>query len=137
MGCKIVVDDEDTKNFRLSITKAVKITLTKEVYERIKNYEGHNIVLGIRPGDLKLVDEFNENTCVKCRVDVVEALGSETIIYATLNLTQTQNITEVSSTSITASIKRIKVERNSELCFEFDFNNICLFDRITEESLKK
>ena len=28
MGCKIVVEDENVKNFRLSITKAVKITLT-------------------------------------------------------------------------------------------------------------
>ena len=28
MGCKIVCDDQDVKNFRLAITKAVKITLT-------------------------------------------------------------------------------------------------------------
>ena len=28
MDCKIAVDDENLKNFRLTITKAVKITLT-------------------------------------------------------------------------------------------------------------
>ena len=28
MDCKIAVEDEDVKNFRLAITKSVKITLT-------------------------------------------------------------------------------------------------------------
>ena len=86
------------------------------------------IILGIRPGDLKLVKKYKEESCVKCRVDVVEALGSETIIYADLNLEKSSKINETSDTAITASIKRgDKVARNSELCFEFDFNNICLF----------
>ena len=100
--------------------------------------DGKEIILGIRPGDLKLVNKFKKNTCVKCRVDVVEALGSETIVYADLNLEKNQSITEVSETSITASIKRSgKIERNIELCFEFDFNNVCLFDKETEQSLRK
>ena len=97
-----------------------------------------DIILGIRPGDLKLVDQYNENNCVKCRVDVVEALGNETVIYADLDFEKSDIIGEISNTSITASIKRKnKIERNAELCFEFDFDNICLFDAETEQSLKK
>ena len=99
--------------------------------------EEKEIILGIRPGDLKLVSDYKEDSCIVCRVDVVEALGSETIIYADLNLNKSQNISENSDTAITASIKRKdRIERNSHLNFEFDFDNVCLFDKLTEESLK-
>jgi multiple sugar transport system ATP-binding protein len=100
--------------------------------------EGKEIILGIRPGDLKLVKKYKEESCVKSRVDVVEALGSETIIYADLNLEKSGIINESTDTAITASVKRgDKVARNSELCFEFDFDNICLFDKETEGTLRK
>ena len=116
------------------------IVLPEDVLSKFNLPEGEekDVILGIRPGDLKLVKKYKEESCVKCRVDVVEALGSETIIYADLNLEKSTKINETSDTAITASIKRgDKVERNSELCFEFDFNNVCLFDKETEKSLRK
>ena len=117
------------------------VVLPEEVLAKfdLADFEsGKDVILGIRPGDLKLVDEYKENSCVKCRVDVVEALGNETVIYADLNFEKSEIIGETSKTSITASIKRKnKIERNAELCFEFDFDNVCLFDAETEQSLKK
>ena len=60
----------------------VKITLTKEVYERIKNYEGHNIVLGIRPENVNVVAASTKKAgTISMEADVVELLGHELIVY--------------------------------------------------------
>ena len=60
----------------------VKITLTKEVYERIKNYEGHNIVLGIRPENVNVVAATTKKAgTISMEADVVELLGHELIVY--------------------------------------------------------
>ena len=60
----------------------VKITLTKEVYERIKNYEGHNIVLGIRPENVNVVAATTKKAgTISIEADVVELLGHELIVY--------------------------------------------------------
>ena len=37
---------------------------------------GLDVVMGIRPGDLKLVDTKDKNTTVVARVEVIEALGN-------------------------------------------------------------
>ena len=60
----------------------VKITLTKEVYDRIKNYEGHNIVLGIRPENVNVVAASTKKAgTISMEADVVELLGHELIVY--------------------------------------------------------
>ena len=72
----------EDKAFVTEGEEQVKITLTKEVYERIKNYEGHNIVLGIRPENVNVVAASSKKAgTISMEADVVELLGHELIVY--------------------------------------------------------
>ena len=72
----------EDKTFVTEGEEQVKITLTKEVYERIKNYEGHNIVLGIRPENVNVVAASTKKAgTISMEADVVELLGHELIVY--------------------------------------------------------
>ena len=52
-------------------------------YMHLASYEGKKVTVGIRPEHLKLASSISEDQ-FKVRVDVVEALGSDTIVYATI-----------------------------------------------------
>ena len=72
----------EDKAFVTEGEEQVKITLTKEVYDRIKNYEGHNIVLGIRPENVNVVAASTKKAgTISMEADVVELLGHELIVY--------------------------------------------------------
>ncbi len=49
-------------------------------YPALVHYEGRTIVVGIRPESLRIA-RVDDRDQVKLRIDVVEALGSDTIIY--------------------------------------------------------
>ena len=72
----------EDKAFVTEGEEQVKITLTKEVYDRVKNYEGHNIVLGIRPENVNVVAASTKKAgTISMEADVVELLGHELIVY--------------------------------------------------------
>ena len=116
-----------------------KITLSKKAlsaFDEEKIGEGLDIVLGIRPGDLKIVEKEDDMT-ISARVDVIEALGNETIIYANLDKNAEDGI-EKTATSITASAKlKTNPERKAEILFSIDEDAIHLFERETEISIRK
>ena len=92
--------------------------------------------MGIRPGDLKVLDTENEMS-VSARVEVIEALGNETIIYANLDKNAEDNI-EKSPTSIVASAKLKKnPARKSEIILGLDEEAIHIFYKATEVSIRK
>ena len=98
--------------------------------------QGCEVTVGIRPGDLRLVNAPTENT-VSARVEVIEALGNETIIYANLDKDSEIGI-EKSPTSITVSAKLKKnPAKRSEIVLAMDEDAIHIFDRETGISLKK
>jgi len=122
----------------VTFANAQKIALPKEVFDKFdkeKIGDGMDIVLGIRPGDLELVESPVANQSVACKVSVVEALGTETIIYGDLESTDSL---ESSTTSITASIRSSHEipTRGETIHLKFDLNKVHLFDKATEMSLK-
>ena len=115
------------------------IKLSKEVlanFDENKIGNGLDIVMGIRPGDLKLLDAPTDMS-VSAKVEVVEALGNETIIYANLDKNCESGL-EKSPTSIVASAKlKNNPTRKSEIILGLDEEAIHLFDKATEESIRK
>ncbi|MBQ8302419.1 MAG: ATP-binding cassette domain-containing protein [Clostridia bacterium] len=123
----------------LTFANGQKITLSKSAlaaFDEKKIGSGLDVVMGIRPGDLKLVDAEGPMT-VSARVEVIEALGNETIIYANLDKDAEAGI-EKSATSITVSAKLKKnPQRRSEIILSLDEEAIHIFDKETNVSIRK
>ena len=132
-------DGRITPDGKVVFANNQSITLSKETmanFDESKIGTGLDIILGIRPGDLKVLDAENE-TSITARVEVVEALGNETIIYSNLDKEADGSI-EKSPTSIVASAKLKKnPTRRSEIILGIDEEAIHLFDRKTEMSIRK
>ena len=117
-----------------------RVVLPKHVLQSFdldKIGSGLDIVMGIRPGDLKLVNEPVVDGGVSARVSVIEALGNETIIYADMDKDSDFSL-DRTPTTITASVKvRNNPARKDEIYLAFDLECIHLFDKATELTLKK
>ena len=123
----------------LTFANGQRISLSKTAmagFNAEKIGSGLDIIMGVRPGDLKLMESENDS-CVKARVEVIEALGNETIIYANLDLEADETL-EKSTTNIVASAKlKHNPERKSEILLGIDEESIHLFDKATETSIRK
>ena len=128
-----------TPDGEITFANNQKIKLSKEAlanFDENKIGSGLDIIMGVRPGDLKVLDEASDMS-VSARVEVIEALGNETIIYANLDKEADGSI-EKSPTSIVASAKLKKnPTRKSEIILGLDEEVIHLFDRETERSIRK
>ncbi len=117
-----------------------QITLPAEIFAKFdaqKIGAGLDIVLGIRPGDIKLTDTYTAGASVACKVEVIEALGNETIVYADLD-ENADSTMEHSPTAITASLKlKQNPSRGDKVYFDFDLDKIHLFDKETEKTIKR
>lgn len=112
-----------------------KATMSKFDAEKIG--EGLDVIMGIRPGDLKLVEGKENATTVSARVEVVEALGNETIVYSNLDLDGAETL-EKSANAITISAKlKSNPVRHDRIFIDIDEDCIHLFDKSTEESIRK
>ena len=115
------------------------IKLSKEAlanFDADKIGNGLDIIMGVRPGDLKVLDTENDMS-VTARVEVIEALGNETIIYADLDKNAEVHL-EKGPTSIVAAAKLKKnPARKSEIILGLDEEAIHLFDKATERSIRK
>ncbi len=128
-----------TPDGKLKFANDQVITISPSIMQQFdveKIGSGIDVIMGIRPGDLKVVECESGNT-VSARVEVIEALGNETIIYANLDKSSESGI-EKNPTSITASVKlKSNPKRHSDILLSIDENCIHLFDKETEQSLKK
>ncbi len=129
-----------TPDGKVTFANNQTIKLPPEIFakfDREKIGSGLDIVLGIRPGDIKVSETFKEGSSVTCKVEVIEALGNETIIYADCD--ENNDVTmEHSPTAITASVKlRQNPSRGDKVFFDFDLEKIHLFDKETEKTIKK
>jgi multiple sugar transport system ATP-binding protein len=124
----------------ITFANSQSIKLPKAILEQFNLEqigECKDIVLGIRPGDLKLTTEPKEGASVSARVSVIEALGNETIIYADLDKDSDFSL-EKSATTIVASVKvKNNPSHHDEIYFDLDPESIHLFDKATELTLKK
>ena len=118
---------------------AFTVDLPPSLVERMEGFEGKSVTLGIRPEDVSVVPEsgpplfLGESTIVNppitapARLDLVEALGNEVFVYATLG-----------SHSITARIAPRPLPRLGEpITLAFDLAKSHFFDRTSGERIGK
>ena len=129
-----------TPDGKLKFANDQEITLSKATMDKFdaeKIGSGIDVIMGIRPGDLKLAINGEKATTVTAKVEVVEALGNETIVYSNLDLDGAETL-ERTSTSITLSAKlKSDPERHSKIFLDIDEECIHLFDKETEMSIRK
>ena len=132
-------DGRITPDGTITFANNQTIKLSKESlanFDADKIGNGLDIIMGVRPGDLKVLDAETDMS-VTARVEVVEALGNETIIYADLDKNAEVHL-EKGPTSIVAAAKLKKnPARKSEIILGLDEEAIHLFDKETERSIRK
>jgi ABC-type sugar transport system ATPase subunit len=132
-------DGHITPDGKITFANDQQITLSPKAFaafDEKKIGQGLDIIMGIRPGDLKLA-EAEGNMTVSAKVEVIEALGNETIIYANLDKNAEAGI-EKTPTSITVSAKLKKnPERKSNILLSIDEEAIHIFDKSNEVSIRK
>ena len=132
-------DGHITPDGTITFANNQTVKLSKEAlanFDEKKIGQGLDIIMGIRPGDLKVLDAESDMS-VTARVEVIEALGNETIIYANLDKNAAEGL-EKTPTSIVASAKlKQNPARRSEIILGLDEEAIHIFDRITEISIRK
>ena len=134
-------------------SKVAKIINTEEYIGTDKT-----VVMGIRPEDVHDEPSFiaaSPNSVVRTRVDVVEKLGSETLLYCNFNLHTAADSTtaegkealaelaaqgksiydEEGETMIAKIDPRSNAQRDEIIKLAFDVNHIHLFDKETELTL--
>ena len=116
---KIVLEDGNENLVPLTPNKLLEIT--------DENFIEKDLILGIRPRDIYIVPNTEEG--FKIKVEIVEKLGDENLIYTHLFGKKEYTIFVVDAK------KEIKVD--DELTIKFDENNIYLFDKSNDESLFK
>ncbi len=115
--------------------------------------EEKTIVLGVRPEDIHDEEVFissSPKSVVECKVDVVEKLGSETLLYCNLNLethheeeeedldgmAAVQSIVDDNSTILVAKVDpRSPAKRDEIIKVAFDVQHIHMFDKDTQMSI--
>jgi multiple sugar transport system ATP-binding protein len=118
-----------------------KIRLLKEFLPKIKYRviaPGRMVCVGIRPESIFLYDEKKMNDKVdvlEARVTVVEALGSETIVYADLDKENEGSITDNLTEVRIKMLSNFEVKVGDIVKVGFDLTKIHLFDIDTEEAV--
>jgi multiple sugar transport system ATP-binding protein len=101
------------------------------------------VILGVRPEDIHDEEIFIANspeTIVECKIDIVEKIGSETLLYCNLDTTpkQKDKIVDENETIMIARVDpRTKVQKDEIVKLAFDAQHIHLFSKETELSLLK
>ncbi len=80
-----IVECDDDNSKELAIETDTFIDLTPALIDRLKDYINKDIVLGIRPEDVLLVDNNKTKNVLTISSEISELLGTETIIYGIIN----------------------------------------------------
>ena len=94
--------------------------------EKVAPYEGKEIVLGVRPEDLRAeAENFDrlETGALRAHIDIVEMMGSELLVYSKV---------ENKSNIIARVPVSNKIKAGDEVRFAVDSNKIHLFDKESE-----
>jgi multiple sugar transport system ATP-binding protein len=104
-------------------SQALRVPLSPEMSQRLVAYAGRQVVAGIRPEDIGLPEPGRPG--LRAQVDVVEPMGSETLLYL-----------RVAETNLVAKSLSPQYPKPGEIG-EFSINNhrLYLFDAETEAAL--
>lgn len=101
-----------------------KIDLASRFTDKLKGYEGKEIVFGFRPEAVKL-GERAEAYCLKCKVELTEMLGDNTNVY--IEAGDVHAILKIDPHDTPAI--------DSEISFSIPYGNVYLFDKESEKVL--
>ncbi len=104
---------------------AFTIKLKKDMYEKVKDYDGKKVTFGFRPEDLidEAIVKDKEGRLIKAKVEVIEPLGSEIFLY--LSAGNDNFVARVPHHYIT--------ELGAEVGFAVDLDKCHVFDIETEK----
>jgi multiple sugar transport system ATP-binding protein len=105
----------------------LSLKLNESPGERLRNYSGKSLWLGIRPEDIYDSDSFNRNNSAKIdvKLEVVEPMGNEIFLYFTIEAAQ----------FVARIPAREKPEPNTKRTLSFDLDKLHFFDADTEKSI--
>lgn len=112
--------------FFLSSDESLKIPLLKKQTEKLKEYINKEVTIGIRPENISISENDNENQFeIKTTLDVVEPMGNETIVY--FNLSNNQIIARVQSEE--------RLGTNSNYYLYINLEKLHLFETNSENTI--
>jgi len=126
------------ENGLVTLTSGQKIQLSPEKMATLEKIDGQReIILGVRPEDIHLCGDDETDNTVVARVDVIEALGGEALLYCSVDLDkETSIVSEKNDNSLVAKIgAREPVFRNQIRHLRFDQSHMHVFDKATECTL--
>lgn len=129
-------DGRITPDGSLTFANGQHLAVPKSVMDRFdlkRIGDGLDVTLGIRVEDLHVADDGD----ITCHVEVVEELGSESLLYCNLDLENVgQVVTEKSLYSLVIkAAARTPIKRDSRAKLNVDTERLHLFDKATGVSL--
>jgi len=105
----------------------LSLKLNDSLSERLKNYLGKSLWLGIRPEDIYDAVSFKRNNSAKIdiRLEVVEPMGNEIFLYFTID----------SSQFVARIPAREKPNPNTNMTLSFDLDKLHFFDADSDKSI--
>ncbi|MEW6193598.1 MAG: sn-glycerol-3-phosphate ABC transporter ATP-binding protein UgpC [Bacteroidota bacterium] len=111
------------KNSFISNEGLLKIQLD----DKISNADSHNVILGIRPEDIKIFTSQDLSNGIKAKVELLEPLGNETLIHFAIG----------SQKLICRSVTTENLEYDQTVNIIFNKEKIHLFDSNSGKSLSQ
>lgn len=122
---EVIVDLGDVGYFMIDFEKVSKIDS--------KYFDGRSIIIGCRPEHINIE---NSETGLKCKVNVIEQLGNESILYGQLNIDDEEQV--ISKKQIVAKIQPdAKIVSEDIVNISFKPDHLHFFDLESEESILK
>lgn len=105
----------------------IKLSKQKSKFLMDGGYAGKEIIMGIRPENIYIVDSKNEESeCINALIDISEMLGAETYLYL-----------KIDDNNVTARVDGKKNYKcNTTVDIKFDEERVHLFDKSTESAIK-
>lgn len=116
--------DADGSGVYLS-SDVFRVEVPAHMRDEVARYKGQDVVLGVRPENIDVITDSDDSGGANVRVDVVEPLGNEIILYLVAG-----------SHSFVARVEpNRRVGPGQQVAVSFDLDNIHVFDKETERSI--
>jgi multiple sugar transport system ATP-binding protein len=104
-----------------------RFELPKDKAEKVKNYQGKPVLIGLRPEMIKIVldDSSQINNTTQLTINVIEDLGHERLVY--FPLSGKECVARIGSKG--------SIESKKKYTFQFDMEKCYIFDKDTGESI--
>ena len=110
-------------------SNGLKLKIPEQFYDALENYIDKEVIFGIRPENIydkmfAMAPKEGENTG-RAKVDVVEPLGSETILHLVAGEDRIVAVVD----------PKTEAKENQEIDLVFDMNTMHIFDKETQKAV--